>query len=84
VRNDPAALKRLVRERLQSRVEPIGRKAISGRVVSWRPSCIPFHVEYSINFVSEGVGLTHLASARVVKDISVVSTHLSICMDSTD
>lgn len=84
MRNDPAALKRLIRERLQSRVENSGRKAISGRVIFWRPSCIPFHVEYTVNLVSQGVGLTHLASARVVKDLGLVSTHPSVYMRCTD
>ncbi len=78
VRNDPAALKQILRERLQSRVEHTGRKAISGSVIIWKPSCIPFHVEYTIKLVSQGVCLTHLASVRVVKDLGVVSIRLSI------
>ena len=78
VHNDPTSIKRLVRERLQSHVNHAGRKAISGNVILWRPSFLPFHLEYTVSFTATDAQCAHLVSARTMVSQDLVSTQLNI------
>jgi len=78
VRNDPASIKLLIREKLQNRVAHSGRQLISGCVILWKPAFVPFHIEYTLDFLGKGVQVTHLASAKVFSVKNPVSTHSSL------
>ena len=68
----PALLKQVIAEAFRSQANQEGRYEDTGCVVCWKPSVIPFHIEFEIS--ASGNLCQHLASVRHIKTEDAVST----------
>lgn len=70
----PNLIKHAVAESLRRQANKEGTCSNSGCIVHWKPSAIPFHIEFVIS-VSRKI-CQHLASVRKIPGKDPVSTHL--------
>lgn len=72
MRKNPALVKHVVAKALQRRANKEGRYEDTDCVVYWKPSVIPFHVEFEISVSNDTC--QHLVSSRNIKHEDLVST----------
>ena len=74
MRKNPALVKHVVAKALQRRANKEGRYEDTDCVVHWKPSVIPFHIEFEISVSNDTC--QHLVSIRKIKEEDLVSARL--------